>query len=306
VPARDDAPLLPTTRPFSEVIVRYYEQTWFDYRVVWLNKNNLALHYGYTDEHARSHGATLTNMNRAVAERAQIRHGERVLDAGCGIGGSSMWLAQERGAEVVGITLVSQQVEVAREHAARRGLTDRARFEVADYTRTSFPDDSFDVVWALESTCCVASKIEFYREAARVLRPGGRVVIADGFRKARPLDPTAEGLLQEWLPLWAVADIDTREEHLDNLAATGFTDVRIEDITANVLPSIRRLHRMAFWTYPIAVLSRLTGLRSQVQHGNVIGALRQYDALRHGAWYYGILTATLAPTSDRAVPATSG
>jgi hypothetical protein len=52
------------------------------------------------------------------------------------------------------------------------------------------------------------------------------------------------------------------------------------------------LYRMAYWTYPLALFGRVTGVRSEVQHGNVIASIRQYQALRRDAWFYSILSAT--------------
>jgi hypothetical protein len=49
---------------------------------------------------------------------------------------------------------------------------------------------------------------------------------------------------------------------------------------------------MTFWSYPLALMGRASGVRSAVQHGNVIGSLRQYQALDRGLWFYGILSAT--------------
>lgn len=276
----------------TEAIVSYYDETWLDYRVLWLNPDNLAVHFGYTDTGTRGHTDALKNMNRVLADRVRIQPGERVLDAGCGVGGSSLWLAAERGARVVGITLAARQAAMARSHAARRKLTDRVHFDVADFTATPFPDASFDIVWAVESLCHAPRKAAFYQEAARLLRPGGRVVVADFVRAARPLDPLGEQLLHEWLDGWAVPDIDTSAEHLGHLAAAGFTDARLDDVTVHTRPSLRRLYRMAYWSYPLAVLGRVTGVRSSVQHGNVIASIRQYQALRHGAWFYSILSAT--------------
>jgi tocopherol O-methyltransferase len=289
----DETPDRQPTGSRTEAIVGYYDETWLDYRMLWLNRDNLAVHFGYTDDSTRGHADALKNVNRVLADRVQIQPGERVLDAGCGVGGSSLWLATERSARVVGITLAARQVAMARSHAARRGLTDRVHFDVADFTATPFPDASFDIVWAVESLCHAPRKAAFYQEAARLLRPGGRVVVADFIRAARPLDPTGEQLLHEWLDGWAVPDIDTSAEHLGHLAAAGFTDARLDDVTVHTRPSLRRLYRMAYWTYPLAVLGRVTGIRSEVQHGNVIGSIRQYQALRHGAWFYSILSATL-------------
>ncbi|MGH3751787.1 MAG: methyltransferase domain-containing protein [Pseudonocardiaceae bacterium] len=279
-------------RSLTQAIVGYYDETWLDYRVLWLNRDNLAVHFGYTDDSTRSHTDALKNMNRVLAERVQIQPGERVLDAGCGVGGSSLWLAHERSVDVVGITLAARQVAMARSYAAHRGLTGRVHFDQADFTATPFPDMSFDIVWAVESLCHAPDKAAFYREAARLLRPGGRVVVADFVRADRPLDPTGERLLQEWLDGWAVPDIDTPGEHLAHLADAGFAEARLDDVTVHTRPSLRRLYRMAYWTYPLAVLGRVTGVRSAVQHGNVIASIRQYQALRHRAWFYSILSAT--------------
>jgi cyclopropane fatty-acyl-phospholipid synthase-like methyltransferase len=290
--ALDGAPEQAPTSSLTETIVGYYDETWLDYRVLWLNPDNLAVHFGYTDESTRTHTDALKNMNRVLADRVQIQPGERVLDAGCGVGGSSLWLAKERGAEVVGITLAARQVMKARSYATRRGLADRVHFEVADFTATPFPGSSFDVVWAVESLCHASRKAAFYQEAARLLRPGGRVVVADFVRAGRPLDATGERLLREWLTGWAVPDIDTPGEHMENLAAAGFAETRLDDVTRHTRPSLRRLYRMAYWTYPLAVLGHRKGVRSAVQHGNVIASIRQYEALCHGAWFYSILSAT--------------
>src|SRR5262245_29829055 len=207
-------------RSLTESIVAYYDETWLDYRLLWLNGRNLSVHFGYADVTTRGHADALLNMNRVLADRAAIWPGERVLDAGCGVGGSSFWLAQERGAEVVGITPVASQVRRARRFAQPRDLlTDHrpptnhyrpttteatgntqdgsrfsvpgsrfghARFEQADYTATPFADATFDVVWSLESLCHAPGKDAFYREAARLLRPGGRLVVAEYVRAARP------------------------------------------------------------------------------------------------------------------------
>jgi ubiquinone/menaquinone biosynthesis C-methylase UbiE len=279
-------------RERRDPLAAYYDETWLDYRLLWINRNNLAVHFGYTDATTRSHGEALVTMNRVLADRVAIQPGQRVLDAGCGVGGSSFWLAEQRGTTVVGITPVWSQVVRARHYAVARGLGERVAFEQADYTQTPFPDRSFDVVWALESLCHAPDKAAFYREAARLLRPGGRLVVAEYIRAARPLDGASERLLHEWLDGWAIPDLDTREEHLGYVAAAGLVDAALDDITAHTRPSLRRLYRMTCWAYPLAVILHRIGLRSRVQHSNVIGALRQYQALERGLWFYGLLSAT--------------
>lgn len=281
-----------TSTSQRDAVIAYYDQTWLDYRLFWLNRRTLSVHFGYTDPTTCGHADALLNMNRVLADRAGIQPGTRVLDAGCGVGGSSLWLAQARDAIVVGITPVASQVARARRFAAMRKLGDRITFEQADYTSTPFPDASFDIVWALESLCHAPAKAAFYREAARLLRPGGRLVLAEYMRAARPLRAEGEQLLHQWLDGWAIPDLDTRAEHLAHAAAAGLADARIDDITAHTRPSLRRLYQLTRWAYPLAVTGRAVGIRSAIQHGNVIGSLCQYQALERGLWFYGMLSAT--------------
>jgi cyclopropane fatty-acyl-phospholipid synthase-like methyltransferase len=227
-----------------------------------------------------------------LADRVAIRPGERVLDAGCGVGGSSLWLAAQRGVEVVGITLSQQQARRARRIATARKLADRVIFAQADYTATHFPDASFDVIWAIESVCYAPDKAAFYREAARLLRPGGRLVLAEFMRQRRPLGAAGEQALHAWLRGWAMPDLDTRAEHMRAIAGAGFVNTQIDDVTAHIRPSSRRLYTMARWSYPLAVALRGLGLRTAVQHGNVRAAALQYEALERNCWWYGLISAS--------------
>ncbi|MGH3857334.1 MAG: hypothetical protein ACRDR6_28400, partial [Pseudonocardiaceae bacterium] len=68
------------TSSLTEAIVSYYDETWLDYRALWLNRDNLAVHFGYTDASTCGHTDALKNMNRVLADRARIQAGERVLD----------------------------------------------------------------------------------------------------------------------------------------------------------------------------------------------------------------------------------
>jgi len=105
---------------------------------------------------------------------------QKVLDVGCGIGGTSRYLAnklKDQGTEVTGITLSPKQVERATELAKERGLTN-ANFQVMDALKMDFPDNTFDLVWGCESGEHMPDKAKYVEEMTRVLKPGGTLVIA--------------------------------------------------------------------------------------------------------------------------------
>lgn len=275
----------------KKAVVDYYDGSWFDYRVIWLDRGNLAKHFGYWEPGVKTHSQSLTNMNRQVALRADPKPGERVLDAGCGIGGSSMWLAKNYGVTTVGISLSTNELEKARRYSTARGLQGQCSFEQQDFLATTFPDESFDIVWAQESTCHTLETAAFAKEMFRVLKPGGRMVIEDWFRPARPYHPDDEKLFKDWLGGWAIEDIPTREEIVGKCHDAGFIDVRLDDITPYMLRSARRLYGTTIALYPGAVLLRALKIRTEVLHANMVSARLQWRAHKRNLWFAGILVA---------------
>jgi tocopherol O-methyltransferase len=269
-------------------IVRYYDECYWDYRTSWLDGSNLAIHYGYWDEHTLSHGQALLDMNRHLADTAAIQPGARVLDAGCGIGGSALWLAEQRGARVTGITLSAEQVGHARRNAAKRGLSERADFQVADFCATPFEDESFDIVWGIESICHALDKQAFIREAHRLLRPGGRLVCSDGYALKREFTEREWTIVRTCLDGWQIPNLATPDEFRGYLETSGFRDIRFADITPNILPASRRLRQTALLTYPMQKIMGWLKLRTPAQTGNFYTALNQYHIFAEGMGCYGV------------------
>src|ERR1700694_4686200 len=175
----------PSGLPDLSRIRAYYDETWMDYRMLWLNPQNRAIHFGYWDEHTASHTQSLLAMNRVLASHLGIRSGQRILDAGCGVGGSAIWLAKTYDVKVVGITPVASQAARAYRYAQEQGVADQVSFEQQDYTHTTFSDASFDVVWAMESLCHAPNKRLVLAEARRLLRPSGRGGVGEYMRTRR-------------------------------------------------------------------------------------------------------------------------
>lgn len=275
----------------NTAVARYYHETRWQYYGLWSKQDSLALHYGYWDAGVKTHPQALRRLNAVLADRAGIVSRESVLDAGCGWGGSSIWLARERGAHCHGVSLESDQIAVARRMAAKKGVARQTAFSLGDFTRLDFADNSQDVVWAVESVCHAGDKRAFTREAYRVLKPGGRLVLSDFFRSVREQSRADEDHLRSWLMKWAVPDLDSLDEFQAAVEDAGFAAIEITDATDNIRPAARRLYRIGLWTAPLAKLFRWLRLHSELQDANWRSSLLQYSSLQAGLWRYGIVTA---------------
>lgn len=274
--------------PTAQSVAEYYEKTGLQYRLAWSDRY---LHYGFSDTVARTHRQALERMVQQVVEAAPPEHGNRVLDAGCGVGGLSLWLVRHyTDLTVLGITLSKAQVARAQGAARRVRADDRAQFMVADYTAVPEPAASFDRIYALESVCHAASKAAFADEAARLLRPGGHLVIADFFR-VRAAMPEDENLVRRWCAAWSIPYLEDLAEMRRHLRHAGLTVAKVRDISVHVAPSAARLYRRAKATrFPVHLLGRLR-LLSPEETANHRGALLQAEVFHRDIGRYVILSA---------------
>ncbi len=271
---------------------QHYDECYRDYLFAWCNSDNLALHYGYWDEAApyQQHQA-LINKNRVLYEKAGIRAGDKVLDAGCGIGGSSIWMAKQHGNPVTGITISAKQADYARQHARRHGVAERVNFEVADFCQTPFAAESFDAVWALESSCHALNKADFLREVWRVLKPGGRLVVCDGFLLQRQFTPRQWQAVLTCLIGWAVPNLCARDEFTQLMQQQMFESIQCHDITAQTLASADYMYKVAKRLQPVQKISQWLGLRTQAQTANYRVGLAQHQLFSEKLTEYLIFTA---------------
>lgn len=275
---------------YKNSIISYYDNTRIDYRVLWYGKKSNSVHFGYYDREVKTHEDSLVKLNKVMALKSRVRNGDIILDAGCGRGASSIWLAENYNVQVTGITIVPHQVEKALLAASKKNLDQKVSFLEQDYTSTDFKDGSFTLIWACESVCHAEQKAAFYKEAYRLLKPGGRLICADYIRTKRDLEKDDEKLLHDWLDGWSISDIDTLQEHKLHALQCGFVDFELENITEYTRPSLKHLHSMASKLWRFGQLLRRIGLRNQINHGNHFGSIRQFEALEKALWYYGLIS----------------
>ncbi len=269
----------------------YYRETNFDYCAIWRSNLTRARHFGFHYRGPFDHHRAVARASAELAESAGVAKGTRVLDCGCGLGGTALWLARNRGALVAGIDLLDHQVESAKAAALQRGLASRANFVCGDAADTGLPDGSFDVVLIQEALCHLPDKSAFYAEARRLLAPGGRLVVAEYMRTSRVVSAEAENTLRRWCEGWAMPGLWTTDEHTEAARRSGFGQTLIVDESDAVEASLRLLYRNCLVFGPLNYLLHAVGLRSDVTQANISASRLQYEAFRDGLWIYGKLTA---------------
>ncbi|WKJ91817.1 methyltransferase domain-containing protein [Methylomonas montana] len=290
---RDNAEL--SSSELQADAAKHYDDCYNDYLVAWCNRDNLALHYGYWDDtKPYDQHQALLNKNQILYEKAGIQASDKILDAGCGIGGSTIWMAKQHGNQVTGITISAKQADYARQHAKRHGVAELVNFEVADFCATPFPDASFDVVWALESSCHALNKGDFLREAWRVLKPGGRIVVCDGFVLQRQFNAQQWQAVVTCLNGWAVPNLCARDEFTCLLEQQGFQAIVCHDINAQTQASVEHMYKVAKRLKPVQTISQWLGLRSKAQTANYLVGLAQHQLFTEKLTEYCIFTAQKA------------
>jgi cyclopropane fatty-acyl-phospholipid synthase-like methyltransferase len=179
----------------------------------------------------RSEEAAVTPeaSTRYLAELAGVTPGDRVLDAGCGVGGPAMAIARAVPEVVIdGVTVSEVQARLARELIAEAGLADRVRVHVADFHQLPFREGSFDVALYFEVTSYAPDRKSLYRESARILRPGGTVYVKEIFRGEDPLTEPQRLSVAAFDELWACR-IPTLSETKRAMRAAGFVGIRARE-----------------------------------------------------------------------------
>lgn len=273
-------------------VANYYDQTEVHYRRFWKFEEALGLHYGVWSEGIKNLKDAVLNTNKLLAELGEIKSTDVVLDAGCGVGGSSIYLAKNIGCKVTGITLSEKQAATAAEFAEKHRVTQLVSFKAMNYTSTSFADNTFDFVWAIESMQTAVNKSDFLKEAGRVLKPGGKILIADCFKSFNY--PFAKNkLMQLMFNGWAVSDVLSLHEFTEKAKQGGFILEKEQDVTKEVYPSVVKFFIAGIWgmfgTFLYNVFVKKASYFSRIHYKT---ALSQLAAYKKKLWVYKLIVLT--------------
>jgi len=215
------------------------------------------------------------------------------LDAGCGIGGSTLYLAQKFKIKGIGITLSPVQAARAIDRSREARIDGEVGFLVANAQKVPFADASFDWVWSLESGEHMPDKEGFLRECHRVLKPGGTLMFATWCHRPteEPLGRLTESeqkLLREIYRIYHLPYVISLPEYEAIATQLEFQNIHTADWSSAVAPFWDEVLESAF--NPAAILGLLMAGWGTIQGAMAIGLMR--DGFARGTIRYGVLCAT--------------
>ena len=247
-------------------VIDHYNRISPYYRALWGEH----IHHGYWIRGDESKDTAQVQMIEHLAEAANIQPHARILDVGCGFGGSSVYLARKYSVKATGITISPLQVEMANKAAEQAGVS--AFFLCMDAECMHF-DQPFDVLWSVESISHYQDIPRFFVNAARFLKPGGTLAITDWF-KQESLPPREHRKFLHPIEDGMMIELHTMRDYESYLAAAGF-EVRRSDVLNE--------HTAKSWDLGLDIIKDQALWQLAASYGpEFIRFLRAFKAIRSG------------------------
>jgi len=218
------------------------------------------------------------NLTRYACKNFSVGNFQKVLDVGCGHGGTCIYLAQNYSIMVVGITVSRKQVSQTTRFVRTAGLKHWIDVRLMNARECDFADAEFDGVIAIDSFCHIGDFEKLFSVLSRIMRPSGRLVICDYF-----IDKTSSSFKERFDSYW-VADVSTLRQLLD-AACEGFIIKSVKELTSDQIP---------FWKLSIAYTELLPSTKkiegNQREQQRLMGSLCYHkdllQAFLNGDMYY--------------------
>ena len=261
-------------------IIEHYDLLSPYYRSLWGEH----LHHGYWIRGDESKEQAQIQLIEHLAQLAGVKPGSDVLDIGCGMGASSLFLARNYNAAVTGINTSSVQVQMAIQAAAREQLN--AQFLLMDAQAMDF-QKQFDLLWSVESISHYQHREEFFASAAKLLKPGGLFAITDWFKKKdltraetrKFIDPIDKGMFVE---------LQVMDDYEELLVSNGLRILRREVLNENCAKT---------WDLGLEIIKDKAFWALAAKYGaHFVSYLKAFRAMRAGFapgnFVYGLLVAS--------------
>jgi len=273
----------------QQKVLKYYQS--IESRLGYENITGEIKHFGYYPNSQKSITEKKAQMlmTDLVAKNLKLKPGQFVLDAGCGYGIVSCYLAQKYKVNVVGIDLNKYEIGKARKRADELNINEKVQFEIMDYTQLKFPKDKFDAIFTLETLSHSPDLKKTLKGFLNVLEAKGRITLFEyTLAPEKNFNPWELKMLNIGIEGTAALGLPEFKHDLfpQYLKKIGFRNVNEQNITKNMLPSIGRLKRLATIPYFFIKLFRL-----QKYFVNTTIAVEWYGLWKEGLVRYCIFTA---------------
>jgi ubiquinone/menaquinone biosynthesis C-methylase UbiE len=186
-------------------------------------------------------------MIRLLAKKLNIKKTDKVLDAGCGRGTTTCYLAKEYGCNITGIDIVDFELRMAQKKAKKLDLK-KIQFLSRDYSKTRFSDNYFDKVFTLETLVHSPDLYKTLKEFHRILKTGGRLALFEytisPLKKWNNYERKILNIINTGSAMMSLDKMfhKTFKKYIEK---SGFKIISDEDITNNIIPSMKRFYRYA-------------------------------------------------------------
>lgn len=252
-----------------DLISPYYSSLWGDH-----------IHHGYWIRGDESKETAQNQLIEHLAQLANIKTGSRILDIGCGYGGTSLYLTKKYGASTTGITISPVQVQMAKEAAAKANLD--SSFLLMDAEDMQFAEP-FDVLWSVESISHYHDPRKFFASAVKLLKPGGCFALTDWFQKEN-LSPADRNEFIEPIEKGMMVELRGMDEYNEFLVCSGLQVVHRQELNPHCAKSwdiaLDIIKDKAFWSLAIKLgtqfvsyLKAFRAMRAGFTSGNFVVGL---------------------------------
>lgn len=276
-------PVIHSSKPASPAeVAAHYDALDLFYREIWGEH----MHHGLWRAGRETREEAVYALCEAVAAELMLSAGAHVCDVGCGYGATARFLARERGFEVTALTISPAQCSFAQ--SLDPGAANPV-YVAADWLTSELPDCSFDGLIAIESSEHMPSLPTFFRQARRVLREHGRLVVTAWLSADAPSAWHRQFLLEPICREGRMPSMATAAEYETVASAAGFELLRFQELTREVA---RTWPRIA-WKFVRTLVRKPRYLRVLLQARNwsfAAAAIRLTLAYRFGAMRYGLFT----------------
>ena len=261
-------------------IIQHYDELSPYYRDLW----GVHIHHGYWKTGRETKEEAQEQLIRELVSRAKIENGARILDVGCGLGGTAIYLNKVLRADVLGLTISPAQIEIGNDLVKESGADVRLVLMDAENLKI---DGRFDIVWSVEAISHLNKRADFFRAAARLLNPGGKLVIADWLRSDKLSAAEERKYIAPIERAMLVPRLGSPTDYMNDVRSAGLEVRSFEDVSTRVSKtwdiSIELAKNTALWKF------------AATRGRDFVGFLQGFTAMKAGyeskAFVYGMLVA---------------